>query len=99
MLLVLGQAFEQAPVRLWRGYYYVSVTEKERSGHPGRPNAEMTCIRAFAAGLVLDALEERAFPAEHTGGSTPLSWNGRFSEIPPVLLGRMRRPVDPESDR
>jgi hypothetical protein len=36
MLLVLGQAFEQAPISLWRGYYYVSVTEKERSGHPER---------------------------------------------------------------
>ena len=45
----------------------------------------------FAAGLVLDALEERAFPPEHLGGSTPLSWNGRFSEIPPVLVGRMRQ--------
>jgi len=45
---------------------------------------------AFAAGLVLDALEERAFPPEYTGGSTALSWSGRFSEIPPVLIGRMR---------
>jgi 2-polyprenyl-3-methyl-5-hydroxy-6-metoxy-1,4-benzoquinol methylase len=45
----------------------------------------------FEAGLVLDALEERGFPPENTGGSTPLSWNGRFSEIPPVLIGRMRR--------
>jgi 2-polyprenyl-3-methyl-5-hydroxy-6-metoxy-1,4-benzoquinol methylase len=47
----------------------------------------------FEAGLVLDALEERGFPPENTGGSTPLSWNGRFSEIPPVLVGRMRRPA------
>jgi 2-polyprenyl-3-methyl-5-hydroxy-6-metoxy-1,4-benzoquinol methylase len=45
----------------------------------------------FEAGLVLDALEERSFPPENAGGSTPLSWNGRFSEIPPVLVGRMRR--------
>ena len=44
----------------------------------------------FDAGLVLDALEERAFPPENNGGSTALSWNGRFSEIPPVLIGRMR---------
>jgi 2-polyprenyl-3-methyl-5-hydroxy-6-metoxy-1,4-benzoquinol methylase len=42
----------------------------------------------FQAGLALDALEERSFPPENTGGSTPLSWNGRFSEIPPVLVGR-----------
>lgn len=44
----------------------------------------------FDAGLVLDALEERSFPPENTGGSTALSWNGRFSEIPPVLIARMR---------
>jgi 2-polyprenyl-3-methyl-5-hydroxy-6-metoxy-1,4-benzoquinol methylase len=44
----------------------------------------------FEAGLVLDALEERSFPPENTSGSAPLSWNGRFSEIPPVLVGRMR---------
>jgi 2-polyprenyl-3-methyl-5-hydroxy-6-metoxy-1,4-benzoquinol methylase len=54
----------------------------------------MLLTEGFDAGLVLDALEERAFPAENTGGSTPLSWNGRFSEIPPVLVGRMRRPAD-----
>jgi 2-polyprenyl-3-methyl-5-hydroxy-6-metoxy-1,4-benzoquinol methylase len=45
----------------------------------------------FEAGLVLDGLEERGFPPESTGGSTPLSWSGRFSEIPPVLVGRMRQ--------
>ena len=48
----------------------------------------MLLTEGFDAGLVLDALEERAFPAENTGGSTPLSWNGRFSEIPPVLANR-----------
>jgi 2-polyprenyl-3-methyl-5-hydroxy-6-metoxy-1,4-benzoquinol methylase len=44
----------------------------------------------FEAGLVMDAFEERAFPMDYTGGSTELSWNGRFSEIPPVLIGRMK---------
>lgn len=49
---------------------------------------------ALEAGLVLDAIEECAFPPEHAGGSTPLSWNGRFSEIPAALIVRMRpRPV------
>jgi 2-polyprenyl-3-methyl-5-hydroxy-6-metoxy-1,4-benzoquinol methylase len=43
----------------------------------------------FDAGFTLDALEERAFPPENSGGSTPFSWNGRFSEIPPVLVGRL----------
>lgn len=45
---------------------------------------------AFEAGLVLDAIEERAFPAENIGGNTPLSWNGNFSEIPAVFVGRLR---------
>lgn len=49
---------------------------------------------ALEAGLVLDAIEECAFPPEHVGGSTPLSWNGRFSEIPAALVVRMRpRPM------
>jgi 2-polyprenyl-3-methyl-5-hydroxy-6-metoxy-1,4-benzoquinol methylase len=48
---------------------------------------------ALQAGLVLDAFEERAFPPESTGGMTPLSWNGHFSEIPPVLVVRLRKLV------
>jgi len=43
----------------------------------------------FDAGFVLDALEERAFSPENSGGSSPLSWGGKFSEIPPVLVGRL----------
>lgn len=43
------------------------------------------------AGLVLDGMEERAFPPGNSGGTTPLSWNGRFSEIPAALVIRMRR--------
>lgn len=46
---------------------------------------------AFEAGFVLDGLKERAFPEGNTSGTTPLSWSGRFSEIPPVLIGRLRR--------
>jgi 2-polyprenyl-3-methyl-5-hydroxy-6-metoxy-1,4-benzoquinol methylase len=45
----------------------------------------------LGAGLVLDALEERAFPPDYAGGSTPLSWSGRFGEIPPILVARLRR--------
>lgn len=46
---------------------------------------------ALAAGLMLDGLEERAFPPDNTGGTTPLAWNGRFSEIPAALVARLRR--------
>ncbi len=43
------------------------------------------------SGFVLDGLEERAFPADHPAGTTALSWGGAFSEIPPVLVARMKR--------
>ncbi len=46
----------------------------------------------LAAGLVLDGVEERAFPPENAGGASPLSWNGHFSEIPAALIVRLRRP-------
>jgi 2-polyprenyl-3-methyl-5-hydroxy-6-metoxy-1,4-benzoquinol methylase len=46
---------------------------------------------ALSAGLVLDGFEERAFPPDNSGGTTPLSWNGCFSEIPPALVIRLRR--------
>lgn len=45
------------------------------------------------AGFVIDGLEERAFPTDHPAGRTPLSWSGAFSEIPPVMVVRMRRPT------
>jgi len=46
---------------------------------------------ALATGFALDGIEERAFRPENSGGTTPLSWNGRFSEIPPALVVRLRR--------
>jgi hypothetical protein len=46
----------------------------------------------FQVGFVLDGLEERAFPPDHPSGRSPLSWGGNFSEIPPVLVARMRLP-------
>lgn len=47
---------------------------------------------AFNAGFVLDVLEERAFPPGHPPGKNPLSWGANFSEIPPVLVVRVRTP-------
>lgn len=43
----------------------------------------------FENGFVLDAFQERAFPPEQPA-SGPLTWGGQFSEIPPVLVARMR---------
>jgi SAM-dependent methyltransferase len=47
----------------------------------------------FAAGMVIDALEERAFPPSHPHGSSRLSWGGNYSEFPPVLVVRALRPA------
>lgn len=44
---------------------------------------------AFAAGLVLDGLEEPAFPPDNPEANRALSWYG-YSQIPPVLAGRFR---------
>lgn len=43
----------------------------------------------FQNGFIVDGFEERAFPPDHPQ-SNPLSWGGNFSEIPPVLVIRMR---------
>jgi SAM-dependent methyltransferase len=48
----------------------------------------------FAAGLALDVLEERAFPAGRPQGADPVSWGSNFSEFPPVLVGRFIVPFD-----
>ena len=44
---------------------------------------------AFQNGFVLDGFEERAFPPDHPQTS-PLGWGGKFSEIPPALVMRLR---------
>jgi SAM-dependent methyltransferase len=46
----------------------------------------------FAAGMGLDGLKEPAFAADHPPRQDPLSWGGNLSEIPPVLVARMRLP-------
>jgi len=76
---------------------YLTSSSRPGLATPGQPTPHLYFHRplsaileaAFAAGLVLDGFEERAFPAEHLGGSFPLSWSGRFSEIPPILVMRM----------
>lgn len=54
-----------------------------------RPLGELLAV-AFRHGLVLDALEECAFPPDYPPKHNPLSWGANFSEFPPVLLARMR---------
>lgn len=43
----------------------------------------------FECGFVLDGFEECAFPPGRPP-EDPLSWGGQFSEIPPVLVARLR---------
>jgi SAM-dependent methyltransferase len=45
----------------------------------------------FQNGFFLDGFEERAFPPD-LPQANPLSWGGKFSEIPPVLVARLRLP-------
>jgi predicted MPP superfamily phosphohydrolase len=44
---------------------------------------------AFQNGFILDGFAERAFPPEHPQSSV-LGWGGKFSEIPPVLIARVK---------
>ena len=79
---------------------YMSPTVTHAAAIPGQPRAQLLFHRplggllgaAFNAGFVLDGLEERAFPPGLEAGRTPLSWSGNFSEIPPVLVARVRLP-------
>jgi ubiquinone/menaquinone biosynthesis C-methylase UbiE len=43
----------------------------------------------FQNGFVLDGFEERAFPPG-ASQKNPLSWGGNYSELPPVLVARMK---------
>jgi SAM-dependent methyltransferase len=64
----------------------------------GQPKPQMYFARplqyylnlGFQNGFVLDGFEERAFPPDHPQTS-PLGWGGKFSEIPPVLIARLRK--------
>jgi len=47
----------------------------------------------FAAGFVVDALEERSFPLEERQKGNALWWGSNFNDFPPVLIVRMRLPI------
>jgi hypothetical protein len=44
----------------------------------------------FRNGFSLDGFEECSFPPQGPQ-EYPLGWGGRYSEIPPVLVARLRR--------
>ncbi len=79
---------------------YMTPAVSRGSAIAGQPKPQLYFHRplqvllgaGLEAGFVLDGLEERAFPPEHASGRNPLSWGGNFSEIPPVLVARLRLP-------
>ena len=89
----------------FRAVQQATVPIDRSIGLPRQPQPQLIFHRplqmllgtCFDAGFVLDGLEERAFPPEHPPGSSPLAWSGHFSEIPPVLVARMRLSIGQES--
>lgn len=79
---------------------YITPSMAHGVAIPGQPQAQLYFHRplqvllgaGFKAGFVLDGLEERAFPPDHPPGKNLLGWGANFSEIPPVLVARLRQP-------
>jgi 2-polyprenyl-3-methyl-5-hydroxy-6-metoxy-1,4-benzoquinol methylase len=79
---------------------YMTPSVSKGSAIAGQPRPQLYFHRplqgllgaGFGAGLVLDTLEERAFPPDHPSGRGLLTWGGSFCEIPPVLVARLRLP-------
>jgi 2-polyprenyl-3-methyl-5-hydroxy-6-metoxy-1,4-benzoquinol methylase len=77
---------------------YLTPTISHGLAMAGQPKPQLYFHRSlqdlfaafFEVGFVLDGLEEHAFPADDPPGKTALSWSGKFSEIPPALIVRMR---------
>jgi ubiquinone/menaquinone biosynthesis C-methylase UbiE len=76
---------------------YITPFQSRGLAIRGQPNAQLYFDRpmqyyfnlGFQNGFVLDGFEERAFPPDQPQVH-PLGWGGKFSEIPPVLVARMR---------
>ena len=79
-------------------YSYLTATVEHAQAIFGQPRKQLVFHRplqelfgaCFEAGFVLDGLEEPGFPRDHSAGKHPLSWGRDFSEIPPVLVARLR---------
>ena len=79
-------------------YDYITPMVARAVAMRGQPKPQLIFHRplqvllglGFDAGFVLDGLEERAFPPDHPSTRDYLSWGANFSEIPPVLVARMR---------
>jgi SAM-dependent methyltransferase len=77
---------------------YLSPTVARAAAIQGQPQPQLVFHRplqvllgaGFDAGFILDGLEERAFPPDYPARKNPLGWGPNFSQIPPVLVARMR---------
>jgi 2-polyprenyl-3-methyl-5-hydroxy-6-metoxy-1,4-benzoquinol methylase len=83
---------------------YMTSSQSRGLAIRGQPQAQLYFDRplqyyfnlGFQNGFVLDGFEERAYPSDGPQ-KYPLSWGGKFSEIPPVLAARMRLSGDTSS--
>jgi 2-polyprenyl-3-methyl-5-hydroxy-6-metoxy-1,4-benzoquinol methylase len=79
-------------------FSYITPKVTHAAAMRGQPKPQLIFHRplevllgvGFDVGFVLDGLEERAFPPDHPSTRNYLSWGAKFSEIPPVLVARMR---------
>ena len=79
---------------------YMTPTVREGLAIRGQPAPQLYFHRplhlllkaGFDSGFILDGVEERAFPSSHRPGGQALGWGPNFSEFPPVIVFRMRRP-------
>jgi 2-polyprenyl-3-methyl-5-hydroxy-6-metoxy-1,4-benzoquinol methylase len=78
---------------------YIHSTMKHAAAIRGQPRPQPVFHRplqtlfgaAFAAGFVIDALEEPTFPPDHPQGRSVLGWGPNYASIPPVLIARVRQ--------
>jgi ADP-ribose pyrophosphatase YjhB (NUDIX family)/SAM-dependent methyltransferase len=98
-VFVIEQADDDGQLITTRGVKinaYLAIPPLKGVGAPGEPGPHTYYHRplhqllgeAFAAGLVLDALEEPTFAPEDADPQRPLSWSSLW-QIPPVLVGRL----------
>jgi SAM-dependent methyltransferase len=79
---------------------YIQPTVSQAAAIAGQPEPQLIFHRPlevllgafFECGFVLDALREPTFPPDQPSGRHPLAWSGNYSEIPPVLIARVRLP-------
>jgi 2-polyprenyl-3-methyl-5-hydroxy-6-metoxy-1,4-benzoquinol methylase len=82
-----------------RVYSYLTPTVSHGLAMVGQPRPQLYFHRPlhvllgamFRVGFALDGLEEPAFPADYAPNRNPLSWGSNYPEIPPVMVGRVRR--------